>query len=648
MNTKRSYLDTLNAGRRRRPVTGGDLDRTLADLEGRRQAEERLEHYRDRDEGWLTRRPSSEMPFPRERAMESHERPAPRQALRDFASDVARARQQEDGYNSVSRIAAELKAMRDELRQQTSAGLQQEFESLRRDIQRLAANAQSVQPREIGVEFERLSDAIHSLSERADDRSINLLRLELEEVKSALDTLAREDTVKSVDRRWDDFDRRWSAFESRQERVPDLSTLGAQIERIATTVNSLPESLSLRSLEDKVRVLAHSMEQIVQHQSGIGPQALSMIEQRLDEISRAIVTSSLSAQPVSFDPEPFERIEARVSSLARQIDELVEERPSAAVIDHLNLLSSRVDEIAHRIELPEAMVERLADQMALISSKLDRDPPPADMDIVFRNLENRFEHLSSMLEKRQDDALEQGQILFHELERRLEQVADRLEQRPALAPEASRDVMDAIDRRFAELARHLEHAPGDTAIQGLEDRLEDISRRIEQSSMQATGLDPAIISALEAQVAGLSAHLSRPGATLPEFDDIGSRLGQIEQAIAGSRETVLETARKVAEDAARSIASAPADLPIVAELTAELRALDALTRKSTSATPGPSRPSTTPCSRSSTGSASWKMAVADTRSPRRTAWRHVPYSAPPRRQQPPRTMRNSSTPPWRP
>ncbi|WP_292238182.1 hypothetical protein, partial [Mesorhizobium sp.] len=71
-------------------------------------------------------------------------------------------------------------------------------------------------------EFERLSGAIHTLAEKSDDRSVNLLRLELEQVKAALDTLAREESVRAVDqsvqavdRRWDDFDRRWSAFEDR-------------------------------------------------------------------------------------------------------------------------------------------------------------------------------------------------------------------------------------------------------------------------------------------------------------------------------------------------------------------------------------------------------------------------------------------------
>ena len=59
---------------------------------------------------------------------------------------------------------------------------------------------------------------------------------------------------------------------------------------------------------------------------------------------------------------------------------------------------------------------------------------------------------------------------------------------------------------------------------------------------------------LETQVAGLSAHLAKPGAPLPDFVDISPRLKEIEKSIADSRETVMEAARSAAESAARSLA----------------------------------------------------------------------------------------------
>ncbi len=47
-----------------------------------------------------------------------------------------------------------------------------------------------------------------------------MLRLEIEQMKAALDTVAREETVRSVDRRWDAFDQRFDDFEHRISPAP--------------------------------------------------------------------------------------------------------------------------------------------------------------------------------------------------------------------------------------------------------------------------------------------------------------------------------------------------------------------------------------------------------------------------------------------
>ncbi|TGR36227.1 hypothetical protein, partial [Mesorhizobium sp. M1C.F.Ca.ET.195.01.1.1] len=103
------------------------------------------------------------------------------------------------------------------------------------------------------------------------------------------------------------------------------------------------------------------------------------------------------------------------------------------------------------------------------------------------------------------------------------EVADRLDQR-SMPQVDSAGIMDAIDARFTALAKRMEtRAPdpaGEAAIRGLESRLEDISSRLDASAAQVAGIDPALIRSLEAQVAGLSAHLSKPGTSLPEFEYI--------------------------------------------------------------------------------------------------------------------------------
>ncbi|TIS64729.1 MAG: peptidoglycan-binding protein, partial [Mesorhizobium sp.] len=628
MNSKRSYLDTLNAGRQRRPHTSlEDLTRSLETLE------QRLERTRaDTPERPDPRRPAAEPryaaaqpygsprwyedPYTTQREQdrgsqnrESQNRgpQSPTPGASDFgpnyqaiARDIDRVRGQEDSVAMVGKIAVELRGLREELRHQMTAGLQREFDTLRQDIDRaMQAASQHGVPAdkssaELGLEFERLSGAIHTLAEKSDDRSVNLLRLELEQVKAALDTLAREESVRAVDRRWDDFDRRWSAFEDRvdadqRQRAegPNLSVLTDRLEQISSAVNNLPQSLSLASLEEKVRTLAGAVDRFGSQQTMRGGETLAMIDERLDEISRAIVASTVAAQANAFDPETFGRIEKRIASLAQQIEEVAQSRPGAEVIDRLNLLSSRVDELAGRTNLPEQAMERLGKQIALITDRIDRSPAMPDADHIFQGLEQRFDALSSLIERRQGDAIEQGNLLFRDLERRLDEVADRLGQR--MQQDESAGIMEAIDARFTALANRIEtrttDPANDMAIRGLESRLEDISNRLESSAAQVAGIDPALIRSLESQVTALSAHLSRPSASLPDFEDISPRLNEIEKSLAGTRDSILSVAREAAENAVRSLAessssTAASNAVAVGGLAQDLKTLEALTRRS--------------------------------------------------------------------
>ncbi|WP_192250176.1 peptidoglycan-binding protein [Mesorhizobium silamurunense] len=635
MNSKRSYLDTLNAGRQRRPHTSlEELNRSLETLE------QRLERTRvDTPERPDPRRPAAE---PRYAAAQPYGSPRwyedpyttqreqnrgsqnlgpqnrgpqnPTPTASDFgpnyqaiARDIDRVRGQEDGVAMVGKIAVELRGLREELRHQMTAGLQREFDALRQDIDRaMQASSQHGIPAdkssaELGLEFERLSGAIHTLAEKSDDRSVNLLRLELEQVKAALDTLAREESVqavdksvRAVDRRWDDFDRRWSAFEDRvdadqRQRAegPSLSVLTDRLEQISSAVNNLPQSLSLSSLEEKVRILAGAVDRFAGQQTMRGGETLAMIDERLDEISRAIVASTVAAQANAFDPEAFGRIEKRIASLAQQIEEVAQSRPGAEVIDRLNLLSSRVDELAGRTNLPEQAMERLGKQIALITDRMDRAPAMPDADHIFQGLEQRFDALSTLLERRQGDAIEQGNMLFRDLERRLDEVADRLDQR--MRQDDGAGIMEAIDARFTALAKRIEtRAPdpaNEMAIRGLESRLEDISSRLESSAAQVAGIDPALIRSLESQVTALSAHLSKPSAPLPDFEDISPRLNEIERSLAGTRDSILSVAREAAENAVRSLAESSSDTAAsnaaaVSGLAQDLKTLEALTRRS--------------------------------------------------------------------
>jgi len=599
MNSKRSYLDTVNAGRQRRPhTTLEQLNRSLETLE------QRLERSREEAAAYGEPRYGHARPFGEPRLQETSRRDEQRptqpprrpgasveQSYQAIARDIDRMRGQEDGVAAVSKIAGELRGLRDELRQQMTVGVHREFQALRQDIERAYRSGPSAKgSAELGLEFERLSGAIQNLAEKSDDKSVNLLRLELEQVKSALETLAREESVRGLDRRWDEFDRRWSAFENRfgdgnrsGRADPEIAALTERLEQIGSAVANLPESLSLRSLEEKVRTLAGAVDHFVSHQ-GSHNDTFGLIDERLDEISRAIVASTVAVQSNTFDPAPFERIERRIDSLAQQIEEVAADRPGSDMADRLGRLSDRVDDLAARTGLPEQAMERLGMQIAEIARRIDQTPAMPQADALFQGIEQRFDALSQMLERRQGDALEHGNMLFRDLERRLEEVAERLDRRAPDAAFESSGIMEAIDARFTALAKRLEtrtsDAGGQAAIRALENRLEDISSRLDSSAAQVAAVDPDLIRSLEAQVAGLSAHLSQPGTPLPVFEDIAPHIERIEKSLTSSRDSILEAAREAAENAVRTLAGAGPESTAVSGLANDLKTLEGLTRRS--------------------------------------------------------------------
>lgn len=587
MNSKRSYLDAVNAGRQRRSYASLEqLNRSLDTLE------RRIERNREEVAGKSRQPQRSAGGYENQSTMTGapETRGAQDHPYRSIARDMERVRRDEDGVAAFGKIAGELKGLREELRHQMASSLRREFDTLRRDFQHSSAAGGNAAGK-LGLDLERLSGAMETLGERADERSVNMLRLEVEQMKAALDTLAREETVLSVDRRWDAFDRRFNDFEHRVSanagdgtNNAELAALTDRLEQISQAVGNLPESLSLRSLEDKVRTLAGALDHFIEQQGGHASQTFAHIEERLDEISRAIVGATVAAKQHHADPKPFERIEARISALARQIEEVAEDRAGNEVMEHLQALSRRVDELAARSAVPDEAIERLAYQIAVIADKVDHAPKVPDIGEIFSGIEQRFDVLSNLFDRRQEDALEQGNALFRELERRLNDVAERFEQRQADAALDGRSIMKAIDARFSAFAETLDsgrsYGVGDEAIRGLETRLEGISQRLDQSASQFAGIDPELVRSLEAQVAGLSSHLARPTAPLPEFVDISPRLKEIEKTIADSRESVIEAARTAAENAARSIAAGQPETGAVSGLADELKALEDLTRRS--------------------------------------------------------------------
>lgn len=593
MNSKRSSFNSINQGRRRRSSTAiAELNRTLDALEGR--YEDRRDHYGSdtdiqkrmerlsRGVSRSTRREQAQRGYDQKPVREPSRRD---RDLRSVARDMERLRAQEDAVATTSRIAGELAALREDLRTQMNTGFRSQFTELKRELEEVIERAQeNGRSGAFIAELERLSDAVAEFGPRGDERSINLLRLEIEQLRSAMDTLAKEETVRSVDQRWSQMDRRLEEFEARFDQSPsgpDMKTLEAFAERldqIGRSVSSLPETMSIRSLEDKVRMLSDSVSQHASRQDMVNADVLSMMESRLDEISQAIVAAT--ATP-SIDSEPFDRIEARISALARQIDEVTETSDRSDVMNQVSILSDKVDRIAERVELPEQVMDHFAGQLEIISRKLDEGSARPGTEEIIEGFETRFTALSDILDRRQSEVIERSNTLFRELDSRLVHFAERLDRREAEVPEAEAELLAVIDTKFSDISRRLERAEASegTIVQALEQRLEDIAARLHDSNAAIAGVDADIVRNLERQVATLSSQLAEPSREVPEFDDIAPRLDQIERSIEENREAVMEAARRVAEDAVRSLPADGGDGAAVIGLASDLRSLEALTRK---------------------------------------------------------------------
>jgi localization factor PodJL len=535
---KRSYLDSLNAGRARRPQpTLEQLNRSLEHLEKQLdiRAAQKPDAYQSN-----RRRLADETAY--YGAGNDHRPALPRRPMAKRAEETTRG--DDRSHHDQARIAEELEALRREMRTHLEMSreeqsrrdaidpqatrIAQELEAMRQEMRdQLVATRRDLAQREqtsgqgdayigeiaeIRGEIERLTDTIQLLNQRSDERPLNVLRLELEQARAAIESLAREDTVRSIGLRWDDFERRIAAFEDRmaaelRARPQDQSTdaLHDRLDQVYAALNSLPDSLPLRALDDKMRKLSGAVEQFVQHQDARQPQSLNAIETRLDEISRAIVASAASSASGGADAEQMKRIEARISTLSRQIEDSAQGSSFHETFDRLDSISRRVDTIADRLDQPQ--------------------PAPVASDM---------------------------------------------------------GLLDAMEARFSDIAERLDTTrASNEAIMGMEERLASIAARLDRPTPAAPAVDPTLVSKLEAQIAGLSQFLSQPDPHREELSTLSPRLERLEQSIVGSRDVVVAAAREAAERAVHALSDVPrGDFEAASGLADDLRQLENLARRS--------------------------------------------------------------------
>ncbi|MBC7149099.1 MAG: SEL1-like repeat protein [Rhizobium sp.] len=440
-------------------------------------------------------------------------------------------------------ITQALLGLRQELKQDISEGLAREISGLRNEMRGIRSLAEQQRPSDdVREDIARLADSIQHLGQvRAP--GADGLRAEFEELRSLMDGLAREDSVRHMESRWEQIEERLEDADPAALR-DELVRLADRLDDIKAHLGKMGDNRAIHALEDKLVTLAAALEHIGSH---IDPNERMLTEQfagidmRLDEITRAIAAGSRAVANTP-DNTTFQRIEDRITGLARQIELLAQhQRPEE---DPASDLGERIESLAARIEelTAEQAANRLEERLDHLSQLLER----AQMPVPQPELTSYLADIS-----RKIDALDHGAV-NDRLADRLDLLARRIEEIDV--PEASPARID------------------DSVLRHFEQRLNAVVDRLEETNATPAG-DNASLRGLEEQIAHLSALISSPAADSGSGTQFAGRISALEDYMATSDEYIIEAARQAAETVMETYAR---QAPAQGGSTADVAALSAL------------------------------------------------------------------------
>lgn len=528
-------------------------------------------------------------------------------------------------------------AARPDARPDLSQQLINEMTALRREMGELRKEARDQSlPRELRRDLAGISASIDALGTQ--DGGADALRHELDSMREMVDQLAREESVRSLESRWQSMEEQVSGLDMAALRE-ELVNLAYRVDEIREFLASMPASGQGQAIEDKIAQLSQAIETMTRQAVSASPdlpEQFDLLGARLDEITRAIAALPAPSSAV-VNNAPFERLEARLASVAQKIDEL---EPAAVETE----IGSRIEHLAARVAqlADEEAIARLDARIENLQSYLehgardDRMPELADYlnDITGRiealdargvddSLIARLDNLAHQIESLSIPAPQAGAVPeavigrlealigraeatvsrsidplpgLETLDARLAEIADRLQQAEVSAAGNAMQPVSGLENVEAQLAEisarldrpYLEQAPAMMpGIENLEARLADIADRLDMSSNAGAGPSDQAMRGLEDQIANLSRLISSApaGAGTEAFEE---RLASIEEHLATSDEFVVEAARQAAEAAlsayAGQMGSAPspqslANMEVITALADDLKALEGLSRK---------------------------------------------------------------------
>ncbi|HEY9055534.1 MAG TPA: peptidoglycan-binding protein [Aurantimonas sp.] len=297
----------------------------------------------------------------------------------------------------------------------------------------------------------------------------DLLKTEMNNLREKLETLASEKAMRAVEERWDALDDRFAS----REIEGKIEAMGERMEQLETALAKLPETLAIGPLEQRVHTLAVSIEALAKRQQEEADfDQFALIDERLDEISRAIMAAAKRAPTV--DMSPVERIEARLQALTARVDELAEDGDSAVLSDRIGELADRIEALSNddaAQELAER-IERFSLQLETLVSAGDGDPVKTlAMETRLQSLAERLEEVSA---PRVDEAMVKA------LETQIAQLSQRIGENGTSAAVADPE----LDQRLADIERRLDEHREDIIVSARAAADEAVRQMIESGDLR--------------------------------------------------------------------------------------------------------------------------------------------------------------------
>lgn len=465
-------------------------------------------------------------------------------------------------------LHAEIARMREELNREMSSTIARQFGAIRDELKALMGQGAGMSSADLADGFNRLTRELGVVASRVENGETGSLRAEVEELKGHVAALAREDTLHDMAERWTVIEREIGALPQTLGSREDLLTIANRINEINEALHGLADAGTIGAMGEQMRALAEAVETLASQNAAVSPDHLVTIEERLDEISRALVAISVSSAPPELDTAPFERIEARLSSLARQVEESSTAAQSGNVDQRLMEIAERLGAVHESVTNAPAAndaFENVSQRLEELARRIDSDTRGAEpvSDKMIENLNARFEEIAKRLDTNRVSAEETGERMFQSLDARMEELARRIEENERDSTQVP--TFDHMERRIEEIAQML--TSGDAFSPGA----------VAQPDSRA-------LESLEAQIAALSEKLSGvlPAADNAALADLAPRLLAITDQLAGGRDDIIAAAREAAEEAVGrySPEASETERGMLAQLADDLRGLEDLARNS--------------------------------------------------------------------